>query len=62
MAKFILSYTRTVKNFIETEVEASSVEEVLKMYEEGQTENHVVDSDIMDEYDVVVQPKGTSDG
>lgn len=54
MAKFLLTYTRTVKNYIEVEVEAEFREEVQRMYDEGLTDNRVVDSDIIDEYDVLI--------
>lgn len=56
MAKFLLTYTRTVKNYIEVEVEAESREEVQRLYDEGQTDNRVVDCDIVDEYDVLIFP------
>lgn len=56
MAKFLLTYTRTVKHYIEVEVEAESREEVQRLYDEGQTDNRVVDSDIVDEHDVLIFP------
>lgn len=56
MPKFLLTYTRTVNNYIEVEVEAESREEVQRLYDKGQTDDCVVDSYIVDEYDVLIFP------
>jgi hypothetical protein len=49
MAKFLLKYTRTTLEFIEVEVEADSTEEVYILYNQGKTDNRVVDADIIGE-------------
>lgn len=56
MAKYILSFTRTVVEEREVIVEADSADDVMKKYSLGQTDNgQCVDSDIILENNISIK-------